>query len=458
MARTTVRIAALALATGLAAPAIAKDPPTLYEALGAPDNLKVNGSTRVRFEALDGQARPGFDSASELVSLRTTLFAEYNFNPIRIGGEIRDARVYDSGPGTPVTTSEVNAVEPVQAYIAADLGGVLGKGSTTSLQAGRMIISLGSSRLVTSEEFRNTANGYTGLRFDHKAKSGAAATAFWVLPQTRLPTDQAGLRANRVELDRESINLVLWGAFVTTPKLIAGGKIDIGYFRLVESDSGAFQTMDRNLHTFDFRLYRDPAPGRFDWDAEGAVQYGTISAGLAANAPTRRVAAGFYHFSIGRSFNGPWALRVAIEYDYASGTRSTGSFGRFDTLFGGRRVDFSPSGIFNEINRSNISSPGVRLEVKPTKRWDGMVDARALFVPEITDAFATTGVRDPLGRSGNYAGEQFDIRARYWVIPKVLRGEVDFTYLRKGPFLRQAPNAQRNGDTRFAAVSLIAYF
>lgn len=44
------------------------------------------------------------------------------------------------------------------------------------------------------------------------------------------------------------------------------------------------------------------------------------------------------------------------------------------------------------------------------------------------------------------------------MIPKVLRGEVDFTYLRKGPFLRQAPNAQRNGDTRFAAVSLIAYF
>ncbi|MBX9730764.1 MAG: alginate export family protein [Sphingomonas sp.] len=418
----------------------------------------MNGSTRVRFEALDGQARPGFDSASELVSLRTTLFAEYNFNPIRIGGELRDARVYDSGPGTPVTTSEVNALEPVQAYIAADLGGVLGKGSTTSLQAGRMIISLGSSRLVTSEEFRNTANGYTGLRFDHKAKSGATATAFWVLPQTRLPTDRAGLRANRVELDRESIDLVLWGAYVTTPKLIAGGKIDIGYFRLVENDGPTFQTPDRNLHTFDFRVYRDPAPGKLDWEAEGAVQYGTISASLAINAPTRRVAAGFYHLRIGHSFNGPWTPRLSIEYDYASGTRSTGTFGRFDTLFGGRRVDFSPSGIFNEINRANISSPGIRLEVTPTKRWDGMFDARALFVPEITDAFATTGVRDPLGRSGNYAGEQYDLRARYWVIPKVLRGEVDFTYLRKGPFLQQAPNAQRNGDTRFAAVSLIAYF
>ncbi len=456
--RTKVRIAAFALAAGVAVPVVAQDSPTLHKVLGAPDNLKINGSTRVRFEALDGQARPGFDSASELVSLRTTLFVEYDFNPIRIGGEIRDARVYDSGPLTPVTTSEVNAVEPVQAYIAADLGGVLGKGSTTSLQAGRMIISLGSSRLVTSEEFRNTANGYTGLRFDFRAKTGATATAFWVLPQTRLPDDRAALRANRVELDRESIDLVLWGAYVSTPKLIAGGKIDIGYFRLAESDGGTIQTLDRNLHTVDFRLFRDAAPGKLDWEAEGAIQYGTISASLAANAPTRRVAAGFYHFSVGRSFKGPWAPRVSIEYDYASGTRSTGTFGRFDTLFGGRRVDFSPSGIFNEINRANISSPGARLEVKPTKRWDGMLDARALFVPEVTDAFATTGVRDPLGRSGNYAGEQFDLRARYWLIPKHLRGEVDFTYLRKGPFLRQAPNAQRNGDTRFAAVSLIAYF
>ena len=455
---TMLRIAVLALAAGAAAPAIARDPPTLYKALGSPKRLKISGSTRVRYEALDGQARPGFDSASELVSLRTTLFVEYDLHPIRIGGEIRDARVYDSGPRTPVTTSEVNAVEPVQAYIAADLGGLLGKGSKTSIQAGRMIVSLGSSRLVTSEEFRNTANGYTGVRFDYAAKSGAAATAFWVMPQTRLPADRAGLRANRVQLDRESIDLVLWGAYVTTPRLIAGGKFDIGYFRLAEHDDDSLQTLDRNLHTFDFRLYRDPAPGKLDWEAEGAVQYGTISASLAANAPTRRVAAGFYHLRVGRSFKGPWAPRVSIEYDYASGTRSTGTFGRFDTLFGGRRVDFSPSGIFNEINRANISSPGVRVEVAPSKRWDGMVDARALFVPETTDAFATTGVRDPLGRSGNYAGEQYDIRARYWVIPKALRAEADFTYLRKGPFLQNAPNAQRNGDTRFAAISMIAYF
>ncbi|MBY0282902.1 MAG: alginate export family protein [Sphingomonas sp.] len=456
--RRSLRIAALTLAVGVAAPAVAEDPPTLYKVLGSPENLKIAGSTRVRFEALDGQARPGFDNASELVSLRTTLFVEYDFNPIRIGGEIRDARVYDSGPRTPISTSEVNAVEPVQAYIAADLGGVLGKGSTTSLQAGRMIISLGSSRLVTSEEFRNTANGYTGLRFDYKARSGATATAFWVLPQTRLPSDRAGLAANRVELDRESIDLVLWGAYVVTPKLVAGGKIDVGYFRLAEHDSRTLQTLDRNLHTIDLRFYRDPAPGKLDWEAEGAFQYGRISSSLAANAPTRPVAATFYHLRIGHSFKGRWAPRLSIEYDYASGTRSTGSFGRFDTLFGGRRADFSPSGIYNEINRTNISSPGVRLEVTPTKRWDGMFEARALFVPEITDVFATTGVRDPLGRSGNYAGDQFDIRARYWLIPKVLRGEVDFTYLRKGPFLRQAPNAPRNGDTRFAAVSLIAYF
>lgn len=453
-----LRVGAALLALACATTGNAKDPPTLYKALGSPDHLKITASTRVRFEALDGQARPGFDNASELVSLRSTLFVEYEFLPFRIGGELRDARVYDSGPRTPISTSEVNAVEPVQAYIAADLGNVLGKGSRSSIQAGRMIISLGSSRLVTSEEFRNTANGYTGLRFDYQARTGATATAFWVLPQARLPSDRAGLAANRVELDRESIDLVLWGAYVTTPKLIAGGKIDIGYFRLAEHDSATLATVDRNLHTVNLRAYRDPAPGKLDWEAEGAFQFGRISSSTAANAPTRPVEATFYHLRVGRSFRGPWAPRLSIEYDYASGTRADGRYGRFDTLFGGRRADFSPSGIYNEINRANISSPGIRLEVTPTKRWDGMFEARALFVPEITDAFATTNVRDPLGRSGNYAGEQYDVRARYWIIPKALRGEVDFTYLRKGPFLRNAPNAPRNGDTRFAAVSLIAYF
>lgn len=453
-----VRCVAPAALCCLAMPASAKDPPTLYEALGKPARLKISGTTRVRFETIDGQVRPNFDSSSELVSLRSTLFAEYDAGPFQIGGELRDARVYDESLRTPITTSEVNAVEPVQAYVKFGLGDVLGKGSSTSVQAGRMILSLGSSRLVTSEEFRNTANGYTGARFNVAAKTGATATLFWVMPQVRLPGDRFAISRNRVELDRESLDLVLWGGIVTTPRVIARGALDIAYFRLAEHDGANGPTLDRNLHTINLRLFRDPAPGKLDWEFEGAYQIGSISSGLGAGARTRDVNAYFYHLEIGRSWAGRWSPRVSAEFDYATGTKATGSFGRFDTLFGGRRIDFSPSGIYNEINRANIASPGLKLEVSPSKRWDAMVEARPLFVPEVTDSFATTNVRDPSGRTNGYAGEQYDFRLRYWVVPRALRFEVDVDYLRKGPFLINAPNAPRNGDTRFVALSMLANF
>ncbi len=447
---------ACALACG---PALADDnPPTLQELLGNPDGLKIVGSTRVRVESIDGQARTGFEPSSQIISLRTTLLIDYTLGPLRIGGELRDARAYNDGPLSPVTVNEVNALEPVQAYIGANLGDTLGTGTKTSVQAGRMTMTLGSGRLLSGLEYRNTTNGVTGVRTDFVGKTGGAITMFWLMPQIRLPSDKASILDNKVQLDRESTASVLWGAYATSPKLIADSKFDVGYFRFAEHDRPNLQTLDRNLHTIDLRWYRNPAPGRFDWEAETIVQFGHISSSVTPNAPTRNVEALFTHFSVGKTFGGAWAPHLSLVYDYASGSHPDGTYGRFDTLQGNAPLDFAPSGIYSEINRANIRSAGVRLELTPNKRLDGMAEFRTLSVPSVTDAFASTGVRDPGGNARNYAGEQYDLRVRYWIIPKALRAEADFTYLRKGPFFADAPNAPPDGDTRYGACSLIAYF
>lgn len=450
-------IAGATLATAASA-GWANDPPTLQKAIGASDRLKIEGSVRVRFEAIGGQARPGFNDSDELVSLRSTLFAEYDWGPVRLGGEIRDSRVYDASLRTPLSTSEVNALEPLQAYIGGNLGELLGKGSKTTLQAGRMIVTVGSTRLLTSEEFRNTSNVYTGLRADYHGARGSTVTLFWLLPQTRLPADRSSLQSNRIELDHEGLDLTLWGGLVTTPKLIARGAIDIGYFRLREHDRPGNETTDRDLHTIDTRFFRAAAAGKLDWEAEGVYQFGHISASTAATAPRLAVDAYFYHIGVGYTWKVPWPLRAVVEYDEASGDAPGGSYTRFDTLFGGRRADFAPSGIYNEINRANIRSPGLRVETTPSRRLDTYAEVRGLWLATPEDAFATTNVRDPLGRSGRFAGVQFDGRIRYWIIPKALRAEANFDYLGKGRFLNEAPNAPRNGDTRYGAISLIAYY
>ena len=67
-----------------------------------PEGFSLAGTARLRVEAIDGQARAGFDKADDLISLRTTLMAHYRDGPVRLVGELWDSRVYGDDRGTPI--------------------------------------------------------------------------------------------------------------------------------------------------------------------------------------------------------------------------------------------------------------------------------------------------------------------------------------------------------------------
>lgn len=422
------------------------------------DGLTLSGSARVRFEAIGGQVRPGVNAEDELVSIRTTLLAEYRSGPVRIGAELYDSRAYGGDAGSGLTTGEVNVLEPVQVYVGADLGSFLGKGSRTSLQAGRLTLNLGSRRLVAADDYRNTTNGYTGVRADFRGADGTQAVLTYTVPQIRLPDDPEALLDNRQEFDRESFDLQLWGGLVSRPRVIAGAMAELGYFGLAERDGPARPTRNRHLHSVSVRLIREPIAGQADFEIEGVYQMGTIRTSLAANATELDVSAWFLHVDAGYSFPGPLKARLSLEYDYASGDRAGGRYGRFDTLFGMRRADLAPSGLYNAVGRANIGTPGVRFEVTPTPRLDGFITWRAMWLAERADAFSTTGVRDASGRSGSFAGQQLDGRIRWWLLPRRLRAELNGVWLAKGRFLETAPNAPRTGNTHYLSMAMTATF
>lgn len=454
-----VRASIFFVSASLSLPSAAlADAPTLQSAIGNPDDFKLSASVRMRHELLDGQPRAGFRPEDEQIALRSTLFAEYRSGPIRIGGELYDSRAYLDQAGSAISANEVNTFELVQAYVAADLKDVLGARTSTQIQFGRMTMNLGSRRLVAADDYRNTTNGYTGLRADVKARDGTSLTLIYTLPQVRLPDDLPSVRAARTQWDRESFDLRLWGGIVARPKTLAGATAELSYFRLQEYDSPGRPTRDRDLHTVSARVIRDPKPGQLDFEAEGIYQFGGISETTAANTTRMPVSAWFLHADAGYTFPGRAKLRVSVEYDYASGDGPGGTFGRFDTLFGMRRADLAPAGIYNAIGRANISTPGVRLEVAPGKRFDAFAAYRAMWLADRTDAFSTTGVRDPSGQSGSFAGHQVEGRARYWLVPGFLRAEVNAVWLAKGRFLKTAPNAPQTGDTHYLATGLTATF
>ncbi|WP_160731855.1 alginate export family protein [Aurantiacibacter arachoides] len=431
-------------------------PFNLQDAIGSPEGLTISGSARIRYEVLGNQFRPGLDENDDLVTMRFTLAAEYDAGPVRIGGELFDARAYGGDEGSSVNNGDVNALELVQAYVGADLGDVLGEGSTTSLTAGRFTMDLGSRRLVGRNNFRNATNAFTGVRLDVAGTDSRSVTAFYTFPQQRLPADKAGVLDNEVRWDHEGDDLVFWGLFGTTP--VAGHTLEAYVYGLDEDDRGSVSTRDRQLTTPGFRFLRAPRAGHLDYQIEYAYQFGERSVTTAAGSPVQDVSAHFLHLDAGYRLDVPWQPRIAAVWDYATGDGTGGDFGRFDSLYGPRRSDYGPTGIYGPLGRNNLSAIGMDFEFKPSARLDGFVKYRAAFLDSATDSFANTGVRDASGLSGTFGGNQLEGRLRYWFVPDFLRLDTGASVLINGRFLSDAPNANGFGDPVYGYVDLTATF
>lgn len=427
-----------------------------------PEGFDLGGSARLRYEAIGDQPRAGIARADELVSLRTQLRLTYRSGRLWTVAEVYDSRAWGGNGGTPRTTGDVNALEPVQAYLGADLGPVLGKGTNVTLEAGRFMLNLGSRRLVASDDYRNTTNSYTGLLVDVAAPGGVKGTALFVLPQARLPDDASSLRANAAALDRESFDAMLWGGLVSVPLMTRRSgppvRAEFAFLHFGERDGPGRPTRDRSLDNASLRIFSDPAPRRFDFGVEAIYQWGEASLVAAQGTARLPVSASYVRGQVGYSFGGHWKPRVMLSLDRASGDAPGGRYNRFDFLFGMRRAELAPSGLYNAVGRTNLFSPELRVEVAPGRRLDAFLAWRPMWLADRSDAFATTGVRDSSGRSGNFAGHQFDFRLRYWLAPQHLRLELDGTLLAKGRFLRDAPNAPPGPTARYGSLNLTASF
>jgi hypothetical protein len=417
------------------------------------DGLSVSGSLRVRYELLEGQFRPGLPSRDDAITVQTAIAANYRTGAWRISAELIDARAYLADAPGAVSTSEVNALELSRASISYSDGPV-------ELTAGRFHLNLGSRRLAGRNAFRNTINSFTGVRLDWHGKADDHLVVFYALPHTRLPSVRADLVDNRVRWDRESFDLTFWGAHYTRPDLFDGVTLQANAFKLNERDGDNGPNRNRHLFTWGARLHRAPEPGQWDLDLEGAVQTGSIRQSIAPGASRQDVRAFFAHAELGYSPPLPGKPRLSALLDVASGDdpRTPGSFGRFDTLYGPRRTDFGPTGIFGPLFRSNLLAAGLRGELAPAPRWDVMTMWRPAWVHSRRDRFGNAGPSDPRGQSGRFAGHMIEVRLGHWLVEKRLRLEAGAAVLTTGRLLEDAPNATGFGDTRYAYGQMVVNF
>ncbi|HBP21235.1 MAG TPA: alginate export family protein [Planctomycetes bacterium] len=415
----------------------------LSEAAGLPDWLHIGGTHRTRYEYLWNQFRRGSPGNGRGLSLRTTILLELRFQPLRIGAELLDSRAYFLDDDTPVNTGIVNPLELLQAYVALDLDQELGDAGKLTLRAGRLTFDIGSRRLVARNRFRNTINAFTGIHGEYE-RGGHSLQAFFVLPIQRRPFDRDSLEDNDVHFDREHLDNHFWGLVYTSAPLSPAELLVEAYlFGLNEDDRSERATRDRELYTTGFRLRRKKAKGELDFQLEAVLQFGRSSLSSAAGARRLDHFAYFAHATLGYTFAAPMQPRLALQGDYASGDTNPndGDNGRFDTLFGARRFEFGPTGFFGAFARSNIQSLGLRLELKPLPKVSAHIAYRPFWLARKKDAWTTSRVQDPAGRSGRFIGHQIEARVRWDLIPDNVRLEGGFALLARGEFAREAPNA-----------------
>ena len=436
------------------------EPRRLAEARVLPTWLELSGHQRTRYEALDGQFRSAFAGRDQLLALRTALQTRVKLDGVDFVAEVMDSRQALADDGTPLGTSMVNTLELLQGYVSLDLGDRLGEGSAGRLLVGRHTMDVGSRRLIARNRYRNTINNFTGVNGTWTASSGTAVRAFYVLPVDRLPSDRVSLRDNDVEFDREDFDVRFWGVHAALPALFSHIAGEIYLFGLHEDDGPSRPTRNRNLRTTGLRVYRNPQPEHIDFELEFVLQFGVSRASkAAADVTDLDHAAHFHHLAAGYTFDAAGS-RLVLQFDHASGDADPddGDNNRFDTLYGARRFDFGPTGIYGAFARGNLVSPGYRLVVKPRRHVEVMAAHRFYWLAAERDAWTTSGLRDAAGASGRCVGNQAEIRIRWDVRPGNLRLETGAAHLWAGEFMTSAPNANGEGDATYAYLQTVFTF
>lgn len=445
------------------APAALASPGALHDALNLPQWITLGVQSRLRYESVDGQFRANGRGGDQIFVTQTLAQLEAGSQTARVGFEMLDARAMLDDAGTPIDTTQVNPADLLQAYALLRAARTGPLDAASEFRLGRQTVDFGSRRLVARNRFRNTINAFTGLDWKLTAQAGWSTEAFVGSPVLRKPDDRRRLAADEAEFDEEDfgtlIGLLGWKSapLVTAP--LRQARIEIYVIGLDESDRPD-SPRNRDLLTPGLRLFRDPAPATVDYQFETMLQVGTSRA---IDRPTaRRDLDHLAHYQaahIGYTFLAPWSPRVSAMFDYASGDDDPrdGDNGRFDTLFGARRFDYGPTGIWGAFQRSNIVSPGARLNFAPAAGVRGMVGHRAFWLASAKDQWVPTRVEDRTGRSGSFVGHQLEFSLGWASAPGHVDIEIGGAFLDGGEFPADAPNAGRDGENSSYLYSQVTF-
>lgn len=432
----------------------------LADALKAPYWLQLSGESRIRYESLDGQFRRTLSGSDQVIAFRSLLHAQARTAIGSFGIELHDARAYRNDDGSFVSSSVVNTFDVIQAYYQRRWIHNDKALQQSRLKIGRFTMDIGSRRFVERNDFRNTINAFSGAHWQAQFTGDIQLDAFYTVPVQKLPRSRDKLLDNDFDLDEEASKRRWWGVHLQFPEFVGDTQLDLFGYGLKEADTSELPTFDRQLIAPGFRLFRSPDAGAWDMDIEAAWRFGSRSSTLTGTEKgDLRVDAYMLHAEFGYTFANSWNLRLALEWDVASGDKEPDDdkFERYERLFGTRRRDLGNTGIFGPLTRSNLSAPAVRVSFR-RQRWDGRAYMQWPSLHEKKDAWLVAALRDPEGNSGTRLGTNFDSRLRYWLVPDNLRAELGASAMWYREFANKVNAGPEDNVAIYGYFQVTAYF
>ena len=377
------------------------------------DWLEFGLEHRTRFEYRSDTRRPNLqDDEQFLLRSRVYVGVRNILDPFRFGIELQDSRQFHSD--FPDRTRDVNEAEFIQAFAELYFKDALGQGYPIQFRVGRMSLEYLDRRLVARNRWRNTTNAFDGFRL-RLGRPGAdwQFDFFAVQPVERRVTSR-----DRADEERWFYGLVgawrPWSRFITLEP----------YCFILDEDRKDRERPDREIHTLGLRAFGPIGDTGFDYDFNTAFQFGDDG--------RRRHRAFACRGEVGHTFRHAWQPRASVSAAYAGGDRNPndGLAERFDRLFQATHCP-STSDLFGW---QNIISPKIRLTLRPTTTLRIDTSYGAYWLAADSDAWVIPGRCDPRGQSGDFVGQELEVRVRYRIDPR-MEIEAGYSHFFPGPFV-----------------------
>ncbi len=394
----------------------------------------AGGEVRYRHMNEQNRLRPGGPGQSSYELWRITPFVQLNYNDF-IGGYVQGIDASMFGLDAPYTPSQidVNRTDLLQYYAELNFGEV-GDGKL-KYRYGRQFLQYGGQRLLSSLAWANTYRNFEGHKFMY-------ANDDWDIDAFAMQSlnAAAGNSLHSYSFDTPDQSRWISGVY-STFKGIENNTVDLYYLYFDETQSSA-ALMDGTRHTVGMRLAgKQPIKegkklvGTWNWDVEGAYQFGEDNFGSAAY---RDVQAGMFGALGGYTFEDvTWKPGVGGIFYWGSGDTdpTTGDVNTFTTMY---PLGHAFWGQIDNFSGQNLLDYGVQGSLKPHEKLSVVTQWHYFELAESSDRIYNIAGAALPGSGASNVGNEVDIVSR-WTASKSFNVELGYLWFFYGDAVTAGP-------------------